>query len=228
MVDFAGWEMPQQYSSVREEHAAVRGAAGLFDVSHMGRVAFRGTGAARFLQRLVTNDVGSLAPGHAQYNLLCNEEGGILDDLVVYRLPDGSWSTVVNASNREPDLAWMRAQAGGEAEVVDRSQETALLALQGPRAEAVLSPLAPAVDLAAIPYFGVAEGRLADVDGVGISRTGYENFDVLVGDAHRLVSECPCEKGCPSCVQSPKCGNLNEPLSKAGAIELMAAMQTLD
>jgi aminomethyltransferase len=177
MVDFAGWEMPQQYSSVREEHAAVRGAAGLFDVSHMGRVAFRGPGAAGFLQRLVTNDVGNLAPGHAQYNLLCNEQGGILDDLVVYRLPDGSWSAVVNASNREPDVAWMQAQAGADAEVVDRSQETALLALQGPRAEAVLARLAPGADLSAVPYFGVTEGRLADVEGVGISRTGYTGED---------------------------------------------------
>jgi aminomethyltransferase len=177
MVDFAGWEMPQQYSSVREEHAAVRAAAGLFDVSHMGRVAFRGAGAEGFLQRLVTNDVGNLAPGRAQYNLLCNEQGGILDDLVVYRLPDGTWSTVVNASNREPDLAWMRVQAGTDAEVVDRSQETALLALQGPRAEAVLAQLAPGAELAALPYFGVTEGRLADVDGVGISRTGYTGED---------------------------------------------------
>ena len=177
MVDFAGWEMPQQYTSVREEHAAVRGAAGLFDVSHMGRVAFAGGAAAELLQELVTNDVGSLAPGHAQYNLLCNEQGGILDDLVVYRLPDGSWSAVVNASNREPDVAWMQAHAGAGAEVLDRSAETALLALQGPRAEAVLAVVAPAADLSALPYLGVTEAELAGAQGVGISRTGYTGED---------------------------------------------------
>ncbi len=177
MVDFAGWEMPQHYTSVREEHAAVRGAAGLFDVSHMGRVAVRGPGAGAFLQRLVTNDVGSLAPGHAQYNLLCNEAGGILDDLVVYRLPDGSWSTVVNASNREPDVAWMQAQAAVGVEVVDNSAESSLLALQGPRAESVLAALAPSIELSALPYFGVTQGQLAGVAGVGISRTGYTGED---------------------------------------------------
>ena len=177
MVDFAGWEMPQQYRSVREEHAAVRGAAGLFDVSHMGRVAFRGPGAGVFLQRLVTNDIGSLGPGHAQYNLLCNEAGGILDDLVVYRQPDGSWSAVVNASNREPDLAWMRAHAGPGVEVGDQSAETSLLALQGPRAESVLAVLAPGLELSALPYFGVTQGPVAGVAGVGISRTGYTGED---------------------------------------------------
>ncbi|HEX6348357.1 MAG TPA: glycine cleavage system aminomethyltransferase GcvT [Candidatus Dormibacteraeota bacterium] len=175
LVDFAGWEMPQQYTSVREEHAAVRGAAGLFDVSHMGRVGFRGTGVADYLQRLVTNDLSGVAAGHAQYNLICNPDGGVLDDLVVYRLPDGSWSAVVNASNREKDVAWMRAHAGG-VEVVDRSQETALLALQGPRAEGLLAPLTTDVELAEIPYFGVAQGQVAGVTAT-ISRTGYTGED---------------------------------------------------
>jgi len=182
MVDFAGWEMPQQYSSVREEHAAVRGAAGLFDVSHMGRVSFRGAGAGEFLQGLVTNDIAGVGPGHAQYNLICNQAGGVLDDLVVYRLPDGSWSAVVNASNRTKDVEWMRAHAGSEVEVLDRSRETALLALQGPRAESVLARLAPGLDLGAIPYFGVAEGEVAGAPAT-VSRTGYtgeDGFEILL------------------------------------------------
>ena len=176
MVDFAGWEMPQQYSSVREEHAAVRQAAGLFDVSHMGRVSFRGDGVADYLQRLVTNDLAQVEPGHAQYNLICNEAGGVLDDLVVYRLPDGSWSTVVNASNREKDVAWMRDHAGAGVEVLDRSPDTALLALQGPRAESVLATLASDLDLAAIPYFGVVQGQVAGRPAT-VSRTGYTGED---------------------------------------------------
>ncbi len=176
LVDFAGWEMPQQYSSVREEHAAVRQAAGLFDVSHMGRVSFEGAGAAEFLQHLVTNDLSAVGPGHAQYNLICNLDGGVLDDLVVSRLPDGSWSAVVNASNRGKDVAWMQKHAGAGVEVVDRSPETALLALQGPRAESILGSLTSDLDLAAIPYFGVAQGQVAGAAAT-VSRTGYTGED---------------------------------------------------
>jgi aminomethyltransferase len=154
MVDFAGWEMPQQYSSVREEHAAVRQAAGLFDVSHMGRVAFRGAGAGEFLQSLVTNDLTGVQPGHAQYNLICRPDGGVIDDLIVYRLADGAWTAVVNASNREKDLEWMRQHAPAGVEVVDQSPETALLALQGPLAEAQLSGLTAGVILSRTGYTG--------------------------------------------------------------------------
>jgi len=183
MVDFAGWEMPQQYSTVRDEHAAVRGAAGLFDVSHMGRVAFGGAGAGEFLQGLVTNDLAGVAPGHAQYNLICRPDGGVIDDLIVYRLADGAWTAVVNASNREKDTAWMREHAPAGVEVVDQSQETALLALQGPGAEAVLAGLAPGLDLAAIPAFGVATGEVAGAPGVILSRTRYtgeDGFELLL------------------------------------------------
>ncbi|MEP7105418.1 MAG: glycine cleavage system aminomethyltransferase GcvT [Chloroflexota bacterium] len=177
LVDFAGWEMPQQYSSVRDEHAAVRQAAGLFDVSHMGRVAFRGERAGEFLQRLVTNDLGGVEPGHAQYNLICRPDGGVIDDVIVYRQPDGAWTMVVNASNREKDTDWMREQAPAGVEVLDQSQETALLAFQGPGAASVLGALTPSLDLAPVPAFGVVAGEVAGVAGVTLSRTGYTGED---------------------------------------------------
>src|SRR5215469_8944760 len=133
MVDFAGWEMPQQYQSVKEEQEAVRTAAGLFDVSHMGRFEIRGAAAGEFLQGVVTNDVGRLGTNRAQYNLLCRPDGGIIDDLVVYRSAE-AWLVVVNAGNREKDLSWLRERAPAGVDVVDRSDELGLLALQGPGA----------------------------------------------------------------------------------------------
>jgi aminomethyltransferase len=182
MVDFAGWEMPQQYSTVKQEQEAVRSGAGLFDVSHMGRFEVRGREAAACLQQLVTNDVAKLAVYEAQYNLLCNEEGGILDDLVVYR-GEKSWTLVVNASNRSKDLDWLRQHIGDAVEVDDLSKETSLLALQGPKAESVLP--AAGVDLEAIPYFGLALGMVAGVEAT-ISRTGYtgeDGFELFVSAA---------------------------------------------
>lgn len=173
MVDFAGWEMPQQYTSVREEHEAVRTSAGVFDVSHMGRFDVRGAGAGEFLQGVVTNDIGRLGPYRAQYNLLCRPDGGIVDDLVVYRT-DVAWLVVVNAGNREKDLAWLRDLAPAGIEVVDRSDEIGLLALQGPEAERMLP--AADVDLADLRYFGISEGTLAG-ERCLISRTGYTGED---------------------------------------------------
>ncbi len=135
LVPFAGWEMPVSYAGVRAEHLAVRRAAGVFDVSHMGQVRTRGPEAEALLQRLVTNDVTKLAPGGAQYALLCREDGGVLDDLFSYRLADGSFLTVTNASNYERDLAWMRAhQEDEDAELADARDEFAMLAVQGPEA----------------------------------------------------------------------------------------------
>src|SRR6266849_4142111 len=113
MVDFGGWELPQQYTSIRDEHIAVRKVAGLFDISHMGRVVVVGPGAAGFVQGLVTNDVSKLEPHRALYALMCREDGGVLDDLVIYRGGEGEehFLLVVNASNRLKDLEWMRAHA---------------------------------------------------------------------------------------------------------------------
>jgi aminomethyltransferase len=180
MVDFGGWELPQQYTSIRDEHLAVRKVAGLFDVSHMGRFRVTGADSFDFLQGLVTNDLGRISRGHAQYNLLCNEAGGILDDLVVYWGEEGFF-VVVNASNRERDLDWIRSHAPASVVVEDRTFELALIALQGPRAEELL----PAGGLADIPYFGFREGEVAGV-GAMISRTGYtgeDGFEVFVDAA---------------------------------------------
>jgi aminomethyltransferase len=173
MVDFAGWELPQQYSSVKAEQLAVRTGAGLFDVSHMGRFEVRGAAGGSLLQGLVTGDLSSLTEWSAQYTLLCREDGGVLDDLIVYREPR-RWRLVVNAATREKDLDWLRRHATGEVEIVDRSEETCLLAAQGPRAAELLP--AEGVNLAAVPGFGTASGAVAGVE-VLLSRTGYTGED---------------------------------------------------
>jgi len=183
MVDFGGWEMPQQYTSIRDEHFAVRQVAGLFDVSHMGRFAIVADAPNDFLQRLVTNDISRLEDGDAQYNLLLNREGGIVDDLVVYR-ERGGFFVVVNASNREKDLEWFRSHSTPDVEVHDFTLDRGLIAFQGPRAQELL-PCDD--DLDAIPYFGFARGKVAGVPAV-ISRTGYTGEDgfELVIDSDRL------------------------------------------
>lgn len=182
MVDFGGWELPQQYTSIRDEHFAVRKVAGLFDISHMGRFRVTGEGGLDYLQGLVTNDLRRIGPGHAQYNLICKEDGGILDDLIVYWDKDG-FNVVVNASNREKDLEWMRAHAPSNVEIQDRTFELALLALQGPEAEQLL----PARGLSDIPYFGFRAGEVAGAKAM-IARTGYtgeDGFEVFV-DSERV------------------------------------------
>ena len=171
MVDFGGWEMPQQYTSIRDEHFAVRKSAALFDVSHMGRFRIAGDASLDFLQHVVTNDIAALAHGQAQYNLLCNEAGGIIDDLVVYRGSEGFF-VVVNASNRERDLAWLREHALAGVQIEDRTFELGLLAYQGPRAEELL----PAEGLHDLPYFGFRGGDVAGVHAL-VSRTGYTGED---------------------------------------------------
>ena len=173
MVDFGGWMMPQQYSSIREEHFAVRRSAGLFDVSHMGRVVVEGAGAEAYLQGLVTNEVASLPPGHAVYTLMCKPDGGVIDDLIVYRQAPERFLIVVNASNRDKDVAWMREHLPGDAILVDRTAELSLIAFQGPRAEELLPADGPTDD---IPYFGFRQGWVAGVDAL-ISRTGYTGED---------------------------------------------------
>jgi len=178
MVDFAGWEMPVQYQGVIDEHRAVRTAAGLFDVSHMGEVRVRGAGAEAFLQRLTPNDVTKLVPGRAHYSGLLTEQGTYVDDVLVYRLAADDFLVVVNASNAERDFAWIAARADGEAEVVNESDQYALLALQGPQALSILTPLAtpgtPAVG--ELKYYGFRQGEVAGVPAL-ISRTGYTGED---------------------------------------------------
>jgi aminomethyltransferase len=192
LVGFAGWEMPVQYAGVIEEHRAVRGAAGLFDVSHMGEVRVRGAGAEALLQRLTPNDVAQLAPGRAHYSGLLTERGTYVDDLLVYRLAGDDFLVVVNASNTVSDLAWLRswrehATAPGPgpgsgsghpapaAEILDASDDYALLALQGPRALAILEPIA-SPGIAALRYYAFLRGEVAGVPAI-ISRTGYTGED---------------------------------------------------
>jgi aminomethyltransferase len=143
LVPFAGWEMPVQYEGIRQEHVAVRRDVGVFDVSHMGEVETCGRQADALLQRLLSNDVRRLPEGGAQYGLLCSERGGILDDTFTYRLADEHFLTVTNAANHESDLAWMQGHVGElDAEVTDRIDDFAMLAVQGPRARALVGELA--------------------------------------------------------------------------------------
>jgi aminomethyltransferase len=176
MVDFAGWEMPVQYRSILEEHKAVRRAAGLFDVSHMGEVEVAGSDAEKFLQRLVTNDVAKLFTGRVLYSPMCHPDGGVVDDLLVYQRAPGRFFLCLNASNIAKDLAWMREQAEGfDVTIEDRSADYALLAVQGPQAAAIVQTLTGAkLDL--IKYYHFLEGTVAGVHCL-ISRTGYTGED---------------------------------------------------
>jgi aminomethyltransferase len=142
LVPFAGWEMPVQYSGIREEHLAVRRNAGVFDVSHMGQVETRGPDALMFLQRVLTNDVRRIPEGGAQYSLMLREDGGVLDDLFTYRLADCEFLTVTNAANHEKDLAWLQEHSKGfDVDVLDRAADFAMLAVQGPNARSLLNQL---------------------------------------------------------------------------------------
>jgi len=200
MVPFAGFAMPVQYpTGIRAEHAAVREAAGLFDVSHMGEFIVRGPDALALLQRVTINDASKVAVGQAQYSAMVNEAGYVLDDLIIYRYED-RWMMVVNASNRAKDLSWVQEHTEGlDVEVVDRSDDIALLALQGPSAREILRPLA-SIDLNGVGYYRFAEGEVAGVPGT-ISATGYtgeDGFELYV-PADRAVElwEALIEAGSP-------------------------------
>lgn len=175
LVDFAGYAMPIQYRGMREEHLAVRGQAGLFDLSHMGEVHFEGADALAVVDRLVANDVGRLRPGRALYAVICREDGGIVDDVIVYRDADDALMVVVNASCREKDLAWMRAQATGQVSIDDRSDATALLAVQGPAALDIVGALSEDT-VADLRPFAFTIGEVAGIE-ARISRTGYTGED---------------------------------------------------
>ena len=175
MVEFAGWQMPVQFSGLIDEHTAVRKAAGLFDVSHMGEIAVTGAGALDFLQRMTPNDVSRLTPGRAHYSALLREDGGFLDDLLVYCRAPGDYLLVVNAARREQDWQWLQEHASSEVSLEDLSDQLALLALQGPRSEAILQPLTD-VDLATLRYYRFRQGGVSDVAAL-ISRTGYTGED---------------------------------------------------
>jgi aminomethyltransferase len=190
LIPFAGWLMPVQYRGILYEHHAVRSAAGLFDLGHMGQVEVSGQDALRFLQWVASNDVSRLAPGEAQYALLTNEQGGIVDDIIIYRDPAGDrYMVVVNASNRDKDVAWLerqRAEAGFDAvAIVDLSDRTGMIAVQGPRAEAVVRTLTNA-DLSAIRPFSWAPADVAGGPAM-VARTGYtgeDGFELYVPTEH--------------------------------------------
>ncbi|KAA8997922.1 glycine cleavage system aminomethyltransferase GcvT [Paenibacillus spiritus] len=177
-IDFGGWELPVQFVGIQKEHEAVRTAAGLFDVSHMGEFLVTGEGAEAYLQRMTTNDVSGLEDGQAQYSLLCYPDGGTVDDLLVYRLGEGRYMLVVNASNTVKDFEWLKLHlpAEGGPSLRDVSEETALLALQGPAAAAILSAVTDA-DPAALKPFRFLEGATVCGVPVLLSRTGYTGED---------------------------------------------------
>jgi len=176
MVEFAGFDMPVQYQGVLEEHAAVRQSAGIFDVSHMGEIVVEGPRALQAMQRLVTNDLTKCADGQAQYSALCNDRGGVIDDVIVYRFSPRRLLVCVNASGREKDLDWMRAHAGEGAAVVQQSDEWAQVAVQGPRAPALVDALCEprVLDLR---YYHFREATVAGVRGCLVARTGYTGED---------------------------------------------------
>jgi aminomethyltransferase len=187
MVPFGGWDMPVEYSGISAEHMAVRTAAGLFDVSHMGEVEIAGKGALEAVQHITTNDASKLQIGQIQYSGLTTPQGTFVDDLLVYRFGPSHYLLVINAGNIEKDVAWIMArakEASPEAGVIDSSNRYALIAVQGPRAQEILQTLT-AIDLSAIKYYWFAHGEIAGVRGT-VSRTGYtgeDGFEVMVPPA---------------------------------------------
>lgn len=175
LVDFAGWHLPVQYTGVMDEHRAVRTAAGLFDVSHMGEFRVSGPGAEALLQRLTPNDVSKLTPGRIHYSGLLTDAATYVDDLLVYRLGEEEFFLVVNAANADKDFAWIEGKLSGDVTLENVSADYGLLALQGPRAEEILALLTE-IDLSQIRYYRF---EIADVDGhrAIVSRTGYTGED---------------------------------------------------
>ncbi len=181
LVEFAGFEMPVQYSGIVQEHKRVRESVGVFDVSHMGEFFVHGKDAEAFLQRNTLNDVTKLVPGRAQYTALVNEKGFLLDDLIVYRL-DNAYMIVANASNIDKDFSAFSSRIMGDVKLDNASDATALLSIQGPNAPATIARLTD-TDLSAIQYYHFTEGKIAGIDAI-ISRTGYTGevgFEVFFG-----------------------------------------------
>lgn len=172
MAPFAGFDMPVQYSGIIDEHMAVRKRAGLFDVSHMGEVRVTGPEASEFIQRLVTNDITKLYDGKALYTVMCRADGGIVDDLLVYRLEEEDYLLVINASNIESDFAWMKHQNEAGADLENVSDDVGLIALQGPAAFQILEN-ATGYDASRLKYYHFERVRLLEHANVMVSRTGY-------------------------------------------------------
>jgi aminomethyltransferase len=201
MVPFGGWDMPVEYSGLISEHMAVRKAAGLFDVSHMGEFEVEGPGALPFLQRVTANDVAKLVDGQAQYSALPMPSGAPVDDVIVYRRAADRYLLVVNAGNIEKDFRWLQAQGPQDVTLRNSSDAYALIALQGPRAQEILQPLTT-LDLGALKYYHFADVEV-DSHPVTVSRTGYtgeDGFEIFVPPAHaeafwKRLLEAGGEKG---------------------------------
>jgi aminomethyltransferase len=185
MVEFAGWSMPVQYSSIVTEHNAVRTACGLFDIAHMGRLQFTGPDAATIVDRLVTCNPNAMSPGQVSYGLVCNESGGVLDDILVYKHAD-HWSFVVNASNREKMVHWIGQHRGSLSfEMTDQTTTHFMLAVQGPRSPDILSRVL-AGPIADLDYYRFGSSSF-DGQPVSVSRTGYtgeDGFEVMIAASH--------------------------------------------
>lgn len=175
-IDFGGWELPVQFSSIKEEHEAVRARAGLFDVSHMGEVEVKGKDSLSYLQKMVTNDVAKLQTGGAQYTAMCYENGGTVDDLLIYKIADEHYLLVINASNIEKDYQWLVQHAEGDVQLQNLSEKTAQLALQGPAAVKVLQKLT-GTDVSGIGTFKFQQNVEICGQKALISRTGYTGED---------------------------------------------------
>src|SRR5690242_9033955 len=202
MVEFAGFDMPVQYKGVLEEHAAVRSDVGIFDVSHMGEVTLEGPRALEAAQGLVTNDLSKCKDGQAQYSALCNEKGGVIDDIIVYRFSPGRLFVCVNASGREKDFEWMRDRAGRDVAVGQRSDDWAQIAVQGPNAPKLVDSLCEprVLDLG---YYHFREATVAGVGGCIVARTGYtgeDGFEVFVPPSGaRKLWDTLVERGAVPC-----------------------------
>ena len=213
LIDFGGWEMPVQYTSITDEHLAVRTAAGIFDISHMGEVTVTGPGAEAFLNSVLTNDIRKLASGHGQYTLMCNERGGVIDDLYAYRLSVDVYLLIINASRIADDVAWLQAQAakfaGGELNLSDASHHYAAIAVQGPRVKEFIGGVIPGASASVFSVNTVTDLKKNQIAGfhfdhgnVLVSRTGYtgeDGFEILGSDTaiqhlwdQLLAAGAPC------------------------------------
>jgi glycine cleavage system T protein (aminomethyltransferase) len=197
LIDFGGWEMPVQYTGITDEHLAVRKAAGIFDISHMGEVTVSGVAAAGFLNAMLTNDIRKLTPGQGQYTLMCNERGGVIDDLYAYQLSAEVYLLVINASRIETDVAWLQAHAKefslrGELRLTDASHQYAAVAVQGPRVKDFINDCIPGASISALRVACVTDLKKNQMGGfafergcVLVSRTGYtgeDGFEILGSD----------------------------------------------
>lgn len=176
MVEFFGWSMPIQYKGILQEHSMVRSSAGLFDVSHMGEIMVQGKDAEDFLMSLLTNNIKSLIPGQTLYTFMCYDDGGVVDDLIVYKYSDEKYLLVVNAANTEKDFSWIREHLNGEVTAENVSDNYAQLAIQGPKAVEILSKLTDA-DIQAMGYFSFEDPVMVDGVPCLVSRTGYTGED---------------------------------------------------